>query len=92
MPYKRKCKMLKFYDNENNSSSEINVRSHREKHKYSSESSDSDNNPKKRKYKPYEEISGEFKNIKPLMFNLGVEKGEEVEAWLFGMKKVFSNL
>ena len=48
---------------------------HREKHKYSNESSDSNNNPKKRKYKPYEEISGDFKKIKPPMFNGEVEKG-----------------
>ena len=67
--YKHKGKKLKFSDNESNSSSWIKVRSHREKHKYSSESSDSDNSPKKRKYKPYEEISGEFKKIKAPMFN-----------------------
>ena len=72
--YKRKGKNLKFSNNESNSSSGINVRSHREKHKYSSESNDSDNNHKKRKYKPYEEILGEFKKIKPRMFNGKVEK------------------
>ena len=49
--YKCKGKQLKLSDNEINSSSGINVRSHKEKHKYSSESSDSDNIPKKRKYK-----------------------------------------
>ena len=56
--YKRKGKKLKFSDNESKSSSGIKVRLHKEKYKYSSESSDSDNSPKKRKYKPYEEISG----------------------------------
>ena len=39
--YKCKGKKLQFSDNESNSSSKINVRSHRDKHKYSSESSDS---------------------------------------------------
>ena len=63
--------------------------SQKEKHTYSSESSDSDNSPKKRKYKPYEEISGDFKKIKRLMFNGEVEKGEESEAWLSCMNKYF---
>ena len=71
--YKRKGKKLKFSNNESNSSSGIKVRSHREKHKYSCESSDSDNTHKKRKYKPYEEISGEFNKIKPPMLNGEVE-------------------
>ena len=53
---------------------------HRERHKYSSESSDSDNSHKKRKFKPYNEISGDFKKIKPHMFNGEVEKGEEAKA------------
>ena len=83
--YKRKGKKLKFFDNERNSSSRINVRSHREKHKYSCESSDSDNTHKNRKYKPYEEISREFKKIKPPMFNGEVENREESKAWLPGM-------
>ena len=72
--YKRKGKKLKLSDNESNSSSRINVSSHREKHKYSSESSDSDKSNKNIKYKPYKEISGEFKKIKPPMFNGEVEK------------------
>ena len=75
--YKRKGKTLNFSDSESESSSGIKVRSHKEKHKYSNESSDSDNSPKKRKYKPDEEISGEFKKIKPLMFNGEEEKCEE---------------
>ena len=43
----------------------------------------------KRKYRSYEEISGEFKKIKPPMFNGEIEKGGEAEAWLSGMKKYF---
>ena len=46
--YKREGKKLKFFDNESNSSSGINVKSHKEKHKYSSEGSDSDNISKTR--------------------------------------------
>ena len=73
--YKRKGKKLKFYDNESKSSSRGKVRSHKGKYKYTSESSESDRIPRKRKYEPYEEISGEFKKTKPSMFNGEVEKG-----------------
>ena len=41
------------------------------------------------KYKPYEDISGEFKKIKPPTFNDKTKKGEEAEAWLSRMKKYF---
>ena len=88
-PASNKGKKLKLSDNESNSSSGINVRSHKGKYKYSSESSDNDSGPRKRKYKPYEEISGEFKNIKPPMFNGEVETDEKVEAWLSSMKNYF---
>ena len=44
---------------------------------------------KKKKYRHYEEISREFKKIKPPMFNREIEKGEEVEAWFSSMKKYF---
>jgi len=44
---------------------------------------------KKKKYKPYEEISGEFKKIKPPVFNGEIENGEESKAWLSRMKKYF---
>ena len=63
--YKSKGKKLKLSNNESNSSSGIKDRSHREKHKYSNESSDSDNSTKSKKYKPYEEILGEFLEDKP---------------------------
>ena len=62
---------------------------HRGRYKYISESSESGHKPRKRKYKPYEEISGKFKKREPLMFNGEVEKGEEAEDWLSGMKKYF---
>ena len=77
----------KYSDSE--SSSEVNARSHRGRYKYISDSSDSDHKPRRRKYKPYKEISGEFKKIKLPIFNGEVEKGEEAEARLLGMKKYF---
>ena len=85
--YKRKGKKLKFSYSESKSSSGVKVRSHKENYKYNSESSESVRGPRKRKYKPYEEISGEFKKIKPPMFNREVEKGEEAKAFLSGMIK-----
>ena len=42
---------------------------------------------RKKKYRPYEEISEEFKKIKPPNFNGETEKGEEAESWLSEMKK-----
>ena len=74
-PYKCKVRKLKFLKHEIESSSEESTKHNTEKHKDSSESSDSNN--KKKKYKPYEEISGEFKKIKPPMFNGEIRKGEE---------------
>ena len=61
----------------------------RQSYHTTSDSSDDDLYVKKRKYKPYEEISGEFKKIKPPTFNGETEKGEQVESWLSGMKKYF---
>ena len=56
---------------------------------FTSDSSDDNHYTKKRKYKPYEKIFGEFKKIKPPTFNGETEKGEEAESWLPGMKKYF---
>ena len=83
--YKHKGRRSKYADNE--SSSEIKPRSRRDRQRYISHSTDNDQQPRKKKYKPYEDISGEFKKIKPPMFNGEAEKGEEAEAWLSGMKK-----
>ena len=44
---------------------------------------------RKKKYRPYEEILGEFKKIKPPSFNGETKKGEEAESWLSGMRKYF---
>ena len=87
--YKHKGKKLNFSDSESKSSSRVKVRPRKEKYKYTSESSESNCSPRKTKYKPYEEILGEFKKMKPPMFNSEVEKGEEVEAWLSSLKKYF---
>ena len=54
---------------------------------YSSDSSEG-RHKKKRKYK--DELTGEFKKLKPPTFDGEVKNGEESEAWLFGMKKYFT--
>ena len=59
---------------ESSSSSEINGNSYRKKHQYSSDSGESDYRSRKKKYKPYEEINGEFKKTKPPTFNGKIEK------------------
>ena len=79
--------VLEFSKHETEYSSEESTKRNTKKHKDSSESSDS--SQKKKKYKPYEEISNEFKNIKPPMFNEEIEKGEESKSWLSRMKKYF---
>ena len=86
-PYS-KCKgrKLEFSRHNPNTSSEESVKHHR-KNQESSESSDE--NKKKKIYRPYVEISREFKKIKPPMFNGEIKKGKEAEAWLSSMKKYF---
>ena len=69
---KHKGKRGKYPDSE--SSSEVKPRSRREIQIYISDSSDSDRRPRKKKYKPYEKISKEFKKIKPPMFDGGQRK------------------
>lgn len=85
--YKIKSKKNFFFDNESNYS--IDETFERQKQKINHLSDSSDNSPRTRKYKPYEELSGEFKKIRPPMFNGEVEKGEEAKEWLSGMKKYF---
>ena len=87
MSNKRKEKKTINPDSE--SSSKVKSRSHMETKRYISDSNESDQKPRRKKYKPYEAISGEFKKIKPPMFNGEAEKGEEAEAWLSSMKKYF---
>ena len=85
--YKHKGKKAKYSDSE--SFAEVKTRSRRERNKYISDSSESDKKPRRKKYKPYEEISWEFKKIKPPMFNGEIEKGKESKSWLLGMKTYF---
>ena len=87
MFYQHNSKRSKYSKIESSSSSEINGNSYRKKHEYSSDSSESNYCSRKNRYKPYENISGDFKKIKPPTFNGKTEKGEEFEAWLSGMKK-----
>ena len=76
--YQRKYKNTKQTKKESSSSSEVfgdQCNSHS-----TSDSSEDNHHTRKRKYKPYEEISGEFKKIKPPTFNGKTEKGEEAES------------
>ena len=82
-----KYKKIKQTKNESSSSSKV-FGDQRNFHS-TSDSSDDNHYTKKRKYKPYEKISGEFKKIKPPTFNGETEKGEEAESWLSEMKKYF---
>jgi len=56
---------------------------------YSSGDRHSEHHKSKKKRQYHDEITGEFKKIKPPTFNGEVETGEEAEAWLSGMKKYF---
>ena len=58
MSYKHKGNKEKYSDSE--SFSEVNARSCKGRYNYISDSSEGDRKPRRRKYKPYEEISGEL--------------------------------
>ena len=73
--YQHKYKKTKQIKNESSSSSEVYGDQHNSH--YTSDSSEDNHHTRKRKYKPYEEISGEFKKIKLPTFNGETEKGEE---------------
>ena len=85
--YQHKYKKSKQIKNESSSSSEVYGDQHNSH--YTSDSSEDNRHTRKMKYKSYEEISGDFKKIKPPTFNGETEKGEEAESWLSGMKKYF---
>ena len=87
MPYQHKYKNYKQFKIESSLSSEVYGDPHKNNYQYTSDSSEDNHHTRKRKFKPYEEISREFKKIKPPTFNGETEKGEEVESWLCGMKK-----
>ena len=85
--HQRKYKKMKLAKTESSSSSE--GFGERQSYHTTSDSSEDDLYDRKKKYRPYEEISGEFKKIKPPTFNGETEKGEEAESWLSEMKKYF---
>ena len=75
MGYRHKDKKTKQIKNESSSSSEVYGDSHKQNFHYTSDSSEDKHHIGKRKFKPYEEISREFKKIKPPTFNGQTEKG-----------------
>ena len=84
--HQKGSKKMKLEKAESSSSSE----GFREQQNYhTSDSSEVELYERKKKYRPYEEISGEFKKIKPPTFNGETEKGEEAESWLSRMRKYF---
>ena len=89
IPYQHKNKYSKQSRIERRSSSKIYGDPHRKNYQYTSDSNEDNHHSRKIKFKPYEEISGEFKKIKPPTLNGETEKGEEAKSWLSGMKKYF---
>ena len=89
LPYQHKDKKTKQFRIESSSSSEVYGDSHKQKFQYTSDSSEANHHTRKRKFKPYEEISRAFKKIKLPTFNGETEKGEEAKSWLSWMKKYF---
>ena len=71
--HQHKYKKIKQTKNESSSSSQV-FGDQRNFHS-TTDSSDENHYTKKRKYKPYEESSGEFKKIKPSTFNGETEVG-----------------
>ena len=67
--YQHKSKNSKHSKIESSLSSKIYGDSHRNNCQYSSDSNENSYHSRKRKYNPYDEISKEFKKIKPPTFN-----------------------
>jgi len=78
--YKKRSRKLNLSENDSKTSTKGFVKTTRNEKDHFSDSSES--SLPKRKNKPYEELSGEFKKIKSPTFNGEMEKGKEVEAWL----------
>ena len=76
--HQRKSKKMKHTETKSSSSSEV----FGEQQNYQTTSGNSDDNQytKNQKYKRYEDISGEFKKIKPPTFNGETDKGEKAES------------
>ena len=80
MGYQHKDKKTKQLIIKSSSSSEVYGDSYKQNFQYTSDNSKVNHHTRKRKFKPYEEISREFKKIKPPTFNGETEKGEEAES------------
>ena len=63
--YQHRDKNTKQVKNQSSSSSEVYGDLHKHNFHYTSDSSEDNYHTRKRKFKPYEEISREFKRIKP---------------------------
>ena len=74
MGYQHKDKKTKQVKNESSSYFEVYGDLHKQSSHYTSDSSEDNHHTRKRKYKSYEKISGEFKKIKPPTFNGETEK------------------
>ena len=75
--YQHKDKKTKQVKNESSSSSEVYGDLHKQNFHYTSDSSEDNHHTRKIKFKPYEEISGDFKKINPTTFNAETEKGKK---------------
>ena len=73
--HQRRSKKVKLEKTESSSSSE--GFGERQSYHTTSDSSEAELYDRKKKYRPYEEISGEFKKIKPQNFNGETEKGRK---------------
>ena len=73
--HQRRSKKMKLEKTENSSSSE--GFGERQSYHTTSDSSEAELYDRKKKYRPYEEISGEFKKIKPPTFNGETKKGKK---------------
>ena len=88
--HQKGSKKMKLVKAESNSLSERL----REQQSYytTSDSSEAELYNRKKKYRPYEEISGEFKKIKPPTFNGETKKGERGRVLLIWDEKIFSDI
>ena len=74
--YQHKDKKNKQFKIKNSSSSEVYGDPHKKNYQYTSDSSEDNYHTRKINFKPYEEISGEFKKTshQPLMVKLRMEQ------------------
>ena len=80
--YKRKARRIDPLGSDSSSSNEDQVEQHKNETKNSSEPNHSESWKDKKKRRYHDEITGEFKKIKPPTFNGEVETGEEAEAFI----------